>query len=361
MFSEINFEDYDEIENLSTKKDRAVWLIRNVKTGELAVKKKISAENLEVYRKLLGKHFLHIPYVYAVDDDGFIFEEYIYGKTLDEHLKGKTLPESKVKKYALELCDACMCLHELNIIHRDIKPKNIIISDSDNLFLIDYDIARVYNESKDDDTKNMGTMGYAAPEQFGFSQSDVRTDIYAIGTVINQMLTQKLPMQESTGNANMARIISKAVNVSPGKRYKSVKELKNDIENGINPDMNRFEKIINRIPGFRTKKLWKMITAIIIYIFGGIKVVADLWTYVQRFQYTKYFPISIGIMTLFYICLIGLPYAIVTNLLGCAEKIPVFINMKRLPKTIILLLFCLVIDIFLMAVMVYYSFTELYR
>jgi predicted Ser/Thr protein kinase len=361
MFFEKNFDEYDEVKNLSPNRDKGVWLIQNVKNGELAVKKKVPTENLGAYRRLVGKNFLHIPYVYTVDDDGFIYEEYVYGRTLDEVLHDGALSVKQTKKYAIELCDACICLHELNIIHRDIKPKNIIISDSDNLFLIDYDAARIYDEANSGDTKNIGTMGYAAPEQFGFSQSDARTDVYAIGGVMNEMLTQKLVVQKSTDNAEMERIISKATNVSPKKRYSSAKALKADIQNGVNSDMSKFERAISKVPGFRTKKLWKMIAAIIIYIFGGIKISADLWQYAQRFWYTKNFPLSMGIIILFYIFIIGLPYAIVTNLLGCVEKIPVFVNMRLLPKKLILLLFCAVIDVLLFAVVVYYVYAQLYR
>lgn len=77
-------------------------------------------------------------------------------------------------------------------VHRDIKPENIILRGSQAV-LIDFDAARLHKPEHEADTQILGTTGFAAPEQYGLSQSDIRTDIYSLGVLINVMLTGNTP------------------------------------------------------------------------------------------------------------------------------------------------------------------------
>ena len=140
-----------------------------------------------------------------------------------------------MKYLFLQICFAVRELHEcINppVIHRDLKPSNIIISPSGPQ-LIDFGIARLWHEDAECDTTHFGTRCYAPPEQFGFGQTSVRSDIYALGKVLFFCLTGRQPPNaidvsscEEAGVAHsIARVICKACAFDPRERYASVREL----------------------------------------------------------------------------------------------------------------------------------------
>lgn len=90
--------------------------------------------------------------------------------------------------------------------------------------LIDFDAARHYDSDKIRDTHVLGTVGYAPPEQYGISETDYRADIYAMGVLINEMLTGKHPSQ-ALAPGHWGRIVSRCTMIHPKKRYTSVEEL----------------------------------------------------------------------------------------------------------------------------------------
>ena len=115
-------------------------------------------------------------------------------------------------------------LHSINIIHRDIKPSNIMITKEHDIYLIDFGIARFYVDNADSDTTKLGTKGYAAPEQYGFQQSDFRTDIYSFGKAFDYLF------KTNDIKAGLKRVISKASAFDPNDRYKTVVELKRAVK-----------------------------------------------------------------------------------------------------------------------------------
>ena len=121
----------------------------------------------------------YIPHIYEIGDD-YIISEYFDGIDLS---KSKISPKN-VLSIALELCDALAELHKNSVIHRDIKPSNIILCGDGHIKLIDFDAARIKKIAADKDTAFIGTDGFAPPEQFGFTQSDELSDIYAFGVPI---------------------------------------------------------------------------------------------------------------------------------------------------------------------------------
>lgn len=146
-----------------------------------------------------------------------IKEEYISGKTLSIFLKEDLIEIKQMYTYIIHLINGLEALHLNSIVHRDVKPDNIVVGDDGILRLIDYDISRIYNPIKAKDTMAFGTMGYAPPEQFGFSQSDYRTDIYALGVVLNEInLVYQLGIEP---------IINKCCDFNPNLRYKNTSEL----------------------------------------------------------------------------------------------------------------------------------------
>lgn len=114
-------------------------------------------------------------------------------------------------------------LHSIGAVHRDVKPENIILRGSEAV-LIDFDAARIHKPEHENDTQILGTTGFAAPEQYGLSQSDIRTDIYAMGILINVMLTGEHPSRK-LAEGKMGRIVDRCTHVNPQRRYKNVLRL----------------------------------------------------------------------------------------------------------------------------------------
>ena len=157
--------------------------------------------------------------VYEVTFEGdstIVVEEYIEGRSA-----GSTaLTEKQCLVIVRELCDALIFLHGQGIIHRDIKPSNILIAQDGHIRLIDFDAARMPKEDLEQDTRLLGTKGYAPPEQYGFAQTDERADIYALGVTLGQLLGDKAKKQI------YKRIIRKCTRLDPDKRYQSVRQVR---------------------------------------------------------------------------------------------------------------------------------------
>ena len=122
-----------------------------------------------------------------------------------------------------QVCQALWVLHSLGAVHRDVKPENIILRGSEAV-LIDFDAARFHKLEAENDTQILGTTGFAAPEQYGLSQSDLRADIYAVGILINVMLTGEHPSRQ-LASGKMGRIVDRCTHVNPQRRYKNVLRL----------------------------------------------------------------------------------------------------------------------------------------
>ncbi len=118
-----------------------------------------------------------------------VLEKFIVGKSLLKLIDIGSINSKQACRYAYQICDALSFLHNNGIIHRDIKPSNIIIDNNGNAVLLDLSIARMISEKEEKDTATLGTIGYAAPEQFGLSQSTKATDIYSLGVLLNIMIT----------------------------------------------------------------------------------------------------------------------------------------------------------------------------
>ena len=152
-----------------------------------------------------------------------VLEEYIRGDSLAYLLENGPLPPEYARRIALQVCQALEVLHGLGIVHRDIKPENILIR-GDEAVLIDFDVSRVHKSEGLSDTRIMGTTGYAAPEQYGFSQTDARADIYSLGVLLNEMLTGKHPSTCLAGGP-LQPVIEKCIEVNVNKRYSTAAEV----------------------------------------------------------------------------------------------------------------------------------------
>lgn len=146
----------------------------------------------------------NLPRIYehfTENDRSYLVMDYIEGQTIEEHLVqlgGGPLPVDQVIKWAEQLCDVLSYLHthQPPIIFRDLKPANVMKSESGHLYLIDFGIARIFKPGKQHDTVALGSPGYAAPEQYGKAQSTPRSDIYSLGALLHHLLTGIDPSEQ---------------------------------------------------------------------------------------------------------------------------------------------------------------------
>lgn len=153
---------YEELSDMG--KHENVKLVKNIVNDGIYIKKTLKNYNIEIYKILKNRQIKGIPKVYEIIEDEkelIIIEEYIHGLTLDKKYN-KTDVET-VKKIMEQLCNILKQLHNMNppIIHRDIKPTNIMVSNDDVVYLVDFNISREYDENQSVDTVIMGTQGYA--------------------------------------------------------------------------------------------------------------------------------------------------------------------------------------------------------
>ena len=197
-----------------------------------AVVKRLKGANADIYRLLCCTQNFHIPRVFFCEEQScelLVAEEYVDGENLGELLQKRLISDEQKINYALQLCEAVGFLHALKptVIHRDIKLSNILINGKNELKLIDFDASRQYkNFSNEEDTRLLGTKGYAAPEQFGYSQTDVRSDIYSMGVVFHKMC----PLENKVLAKQWDKIAEKCTSFDPKNRYQNVAELKRELE-----------------------------------------------------------------------------------------------------------------------------------
>lgn len=206
-------------------------LVMDVPAKTLYFKKILQVYDISVFAWLRDHPDSHVPEVHDFWQDGdslVVIEELIHGQTLEELLETENLPFAGRRRILLELCDALIFLHSAvpPIIHRDLKPSNVMVTEDGAVKLIDYDAAKTFKGNEKEDTFLMGTHGIAAPEQYGFAESDARTDIFALGRLILRMLPE-------SGAA--AKIAEKATKLDPDERYSSVREVKRLLENVREP------------------------------------------------------------------------------------------------------------------------------
>lgn len=195
--------------------------------GVKYVKKSYHSDKREIFRALSTISFACIPRIQEVffGEDTVVIEEYIEGKSAEEWIKsGKQFTPDEVRLIMSSLLSALDLLHKNSIIHRDIKPENIIIKDNGQAVLVDYGIARKYEEARNADTELLGTIGYAAPEQYGFSQSDYRTDIYSFG------MTMKAIAGKTKMPRYMSKLFEKCAEFDPKNRFQSVSAIQKHLK-----------------------------------------------------------------------------------------------------------------------------------
>ncbi len=228
--------------------------------------KKIHLDDMKLYKALEGidnPHIVKIKGFTNVGNDLYVVMQYVQGVTLDRYIEqNDCLTDDRAKNIACQLCDGVAALCERRIVHRDINPNNIIITDDFVAVIIDFGISRFEKPNQNADTQILGTPGYASPEQFGFEQTDEKSDIYSLGVTINFMKTGFLPNEKMCAGT-LEPIVRKCIQIDRDKRYQSVSELKNAL---TGTPINGFIRILRQIPGFRGGKWYFQMPATLYYV-----------------------------------------------------------------------------------------------
>lgn len=258
---------YTELEIIKQNDNKKISLVRSKIDNLLYLKKEILIDNKNIYYQLNEIDSDYFPKIYQIQEKTkqiIIIEEYINAPTLEEVLLNEVISKETAKKIFIQVCLAVQTLHQLQpiVIHRDIKPANIFY-DRGKIKLFDFDISRNYNDEKNKDTQLLGSVGYAAPEQYGFGQSSQQSDIYALGILLNMLLTKELP-GDLMYSGNEAKVIKKAISLDPQNRYQTVGELLADLE--VEQDIKKLKISFLDLPGFRSGSKTKKIFALLGYI-----------------------------------------------------------------------------------------------
>lgn len=330
---------YEELSVLSDTKKCRTSLMRNKDTGELVVKKKMGKESFSVYsllKSIKNKNLIKVLECFRDEDKTIEIEEYVNGKRLDDYFREKKATLEQVVDVGIALCEGLAPMHKLNLVHRDIQPKNIIITNEGSLKIIDFDISRKENENATHDTTLLGTVGYAAPEQYGFAQTTNRSDIYSIGAVLKEL----------SSFSELDKIIAKCMEMDPANRYENVEQLENELEkvkgqaerknndfgsssyndmefgtetnNGESDELPKItlKYFIKTIPGFRRGNFIFMIIAIMMY---GMILCAPYSVFIE-YKYNTQLQRVIG--GIFYMLGCIIPYMYFANIGDIARRLP---------------------------------------
>ena len=188
--------------------------VKQINIGKLSARESIDATgsyNREVTLLSKLKH-PRIPRIYDHFTDPkhwYLVMDYIEGQTLEAYVQatpGKALPVKKAITIGIQVCDVLNYLHiqKPPIIFRDVKPANIMHTSSGQIYLIDFGIARYFVPDRARDTGPLGSPGYAAPEQYGKTQTTTHTDIYGLGATLQTLVTGKDPLELQTGETSLS-------------------------------------------------------------------------------------------------------------------------------------------------------------
>lgn len=254
------YERYSVLEQIPSGGFFKIYVIEDIKTNKKLLMKvcdkgqKGYTDNIReiiLQEPKMMMKFNHpaLPEIFdVIEDDRYILiiRNYFEGESLDIVIRNKG-PQSaeKVVEWGKQLCDALSYLHNLTPLHiyRDMKPHNVALTPEGNLKLIDFGTMRMYDPQKSCDTTNLGTKGYAAPEQYGgLGQTDARTDIFGLGMTLCELVTGEDPKKREYVHRPIRQInpdlpkgleyiISKCTEVDPKNRYQTCSELLDDLNN----------------------------------------------------------------------------------------------------------------------------------
>ena len=236
--------NYNKIVCISKNEKSHIWLVQVESFDAPLVLKEKKYGEKEVYQSIAKLKNKHLPQIYEIEEkDGIlsVLEEYVDGTEIDKYVREKNFTEREIVNLVIQICEGIQVLHEQDpqVIHRDLKPENLLVTEDGIVRIIDFDASRTYKRNAKQDTKLLGTEGYAAPEQYGYLQSDMRSDIYSIGSVLYELLLhepypkgeeQKVWKKNAHVHKELKKIIDKCTKFDPQNRYKTVHQLKKDLQ-----------------------------------------------------------------------------------------------------------------------------------
>lgn len=246
---------------LKESTDKGTYLVKSIQDGKKYVLKTARGEEAEyllregsILKELQSDEetrereedsiSIYLKDMFSEDGSVYLLRNYVTGVSFARKLEKHNYSDYEIVSVGVDLCRELRKLHHRKppVIHRDIKPENIIIKADGSLALIDLETARTYKAGQSEDTCCIGTRGTAAPEQYGFGQSDERTDIYGIGMTLLYAKTGEYysdNIDQLTGNRKLNNIIKKCCSFDPDHRYSDVDQLSNALE-GCFSETNRY-------------------------------------------------------------------------------------------------------------------------
>ncbi len=235
--------DYEALECFAQSETDMTLLVRCKATGERFVAKCYTDKTLlshiteaDILEKLSHPGLPRFADKYENEHMLCVVREYVPGISLDGYAAQSGLGERQAVCLISALCDILFYLHGQTppIVHRDIKPQNLVIDARGGLHLIDFGISRIYDKEAEEDTVCYGTKHFAAPEQYGFAQTDTRTDIFALGVLLGWLLTgesQLNRIRQKVKNRRLLNVVERCTAFAPEKRYQSVCQVKRALQN----------------------------------------------------------------------------------------------------------------------------------
>ena len=239
-------EHWTVYECLKESEDSSTFLVKETATGILCVLKwgrnrqtEFLRNEMEIMKKMADRKLSGIPKAYRIFEENgevYLVREYIEGMSLAQMVLQKGgISEAEICRISRKICQTAEQFQNPDepMIHRDIKPENIVVTPGGEVVFIDFGTMRSYKKDGSRDTFVVGTRGTAAPEQYGYSQTDQRTDVYAIGQTMLYMVSESYEMNqlsECAVSRRMKKIIEKACSFEPDKRYGDAAQLRRAVE-----------------------------------------------------------------------------------------------------------------------------------
>ena len=239
-------EHWTVYECLKESEDSSTFLVKETATGILCVLKwgrnrqtEFLRNEMEIMKKMADRKLSGIPKAYRIFEENgevYLVREYIEGMSLAQMVLQKGgISEAEICRISRKICQTAEQFQNPDepMIHRDIKPENIVVTPGGEVVFIDFGTMRSYKKDGSRDTFVVGTRGTAAPEQYGYTQTDQRTDVYAIGQTMLYMVSESYEMNqlsECAVSRRMKKIIEKACSFEPDKRYGDAAQLRRAVE-----------------------------------------------------------------------------------------------------------------------------------
>ena len=239
-------EHWTVYECLKESEDSSTFLVKETVTGILCVLKwgrnrqaEFLRNEMEIMKKMADRKLSGIPKAYRIFEENgevYLVREYIEGMSLAQMVLQKGgISEAESCRISRKICQTAEQFQNPDepMIHRDIKPENIVVTPGGEGVFIDFGTMRSYKKDGSRDTFVVGTRGTAAPEQYGYTQTDQRTDVYAIGQTMLYMVSESYEMNqlsECAVSRRMKKIIEKACSFEPDKRYGDAAQLRRAVE-----------------------------------------------------------------------------------------------------------------------------------